>query len=205
MRCPDLAAAARSPSTTTTTATPATPTTAAGATPDARTSPATRELEFYVTGDVRLISLTYTLNGRATTLRDDPGKPPGHPVAAALSLSRGPRQVAGSGGRFRIRDRQRLQCFPTQQRREQRSRALLRVFDRGLYHWIRHHTFSREPERAWRRRITGVLHRAACVRQVQSNAAAGEIEARAAGDTYRGILVGITLIERDNAGEGGEA
>ncbi|MEW2357555.1 serine/threonine-protein kinase [Spirillospora sp. NPDC029432] len=50
---------------------------AAGAPPSAapsqtvRTSrPSTRTLEFYVTGDVRLTSMTYTVNGRDTTLRN---------------------------------------------------------------------------------------------------------------------------------------
>ncbi|WP_395111493.1 hypothetical protein [Actinomadura sp. SCN-SB] len=41
------------------------------------------------------------------------------------------------------------------------DRALDRVFERGLYYEIRHHLFSREPERAWRRRVAGVLNDAA--------------------------------------------
>ncbi|MEU6721125.1 serine/threonine-protein kinase [Nonomuraea sp. NPDC046802] len=65
------------PGPSTTTATPtATPTAAAttaestAATPTVRTSPATRGLEFFITGDVKLMSLTYAVNGRSTTLRN---------------------------------------------------------------------------------------------------------------------------------------
>jgi hypothetical protein len=35
-----------------------------------QTQPSPRTLEFYMTGDVRLTSVTYTVNGRATTLRN---------------------------------------------------------------------------------------------------------------------------------------
>ncbi|MEQ4725939.1 hypothetical protein [Nonomuraea sp. B19D2] len=145
------------------------------------------------------------------------------------------------------------------------DRALDRVFKRGLYYLTRHYMFSQEPERAWRRRVAGVLHDAACVRLARGNAAAtgdladnvrdglrtldytapsswarqaasrleeiaipvftgqapltagkvttirltalclaGEVEAAriaAAGDPFRGIVMGITLMERDTAGE----
>ncbi|MEO3829125.1 hypothetical protein [Actinomadura sp. B10D3] len=44
------------------------------------------------------------------------------------------------------------------------DRALDRVFKRGLYYQTRHYLFSREPERAWRGRVAGVLQDAARVR-----------------------------------------
>ncbi|TDB89955.1 hypothetical protein [Actinomadura sp. 7K534] len=52
------------------------------------------------------------------------------------------------------------------------DRAIDRVFKRGLYYQTRHYLFSREPERVWRRRVSGVLHGAACVRLVRGDAAA---------------------------------
>ncbi|TDD91421.1 hypothetical protein E1293_02220 [Actinomadura darangshiensis] len=58
------------------------------------------------------------------------------------------------------------------------DRALDRVFERGMYYQARHYLFSREPERAWRRRVAGVLHDAACVRLARGNeAAAGDLAA----------------------------
>lgn len=52
------------------------------------------------------------------------------------------------------------------------DRALDRVFERGLCYEIRHSLFSGAPERAWRRRVAGVLCDAARVRQVRGNATA---------------------------------
>ena len=49
-----------------------------------RTAPATRSLEFYITGDVTLTSVTYTVNGQATTLRKV--KPPWRQVVQVPAL-----------------------------------------------------------------------------------------------------------------------
>ncbi|MFG2091502.1 MULTISPECIES: hypothetical protein [unclassified Spirillospora] len=70
------------------------------------------------------------------------------------------------------------------------DRALDRVFERGPYYQARHYLFSREPERAWRRRVAGVLHDEASTAMVRgSRAATGDLAAdlrhgcRALGDT----------------------
>ncbi|MFD9944851.1 hypothetical protein ACFWYW_39555 [Nonomuraea sp. NPDC059023] len=52
------------------------------------------------------------------------------------------------------------------------ERALDRVFRRSLYYEIGHHMFSQAPERAWRRRVAGVLCKAARVRPARCQAAA---------------------------------
>jgi hypothetical protein len=51
------------------------------------------------------------------------------------------------------------------------DRALDHVFYRGLYYEIRHYHFSREPQRAWRRRVARVLTKAACARLDRGDAA----------------------------------
>ncbi|GAA2432137.1 hypothetical protein GCM10010191_52610 [Actinomadura vinacea] len=48
----------------------ATPSASAKASQIVRTTPATRTLEFYITGDVRLTSVTFTVNGQDTTLKN---------------------------------------------------------------------------------------------------------------------------------------
>ncbi|MCQ0013566.1 hypothetical protein [Actinomadura madurae] len=58
------------------------------------------------------------------------------------------------------------------------DRALDRVFKRGLYYQTRHYLFSGEPERAWRRRVAGVLQNAARVRG--SAAPTGDLAAASA-------------------------
>ncbi|RKS77113.1 hypothetical protein BZB76_2487 [Actinomadura pelletieri DSM 43383] len=51
------------------------------------------------------------------------------------------------------------------------DRALDRVFKRGMYYQTRYYLFSAKPERQWRRRVTGVLHAAACVKLDRGNQA----------------------------------